>query len=41
MTFKSAYLGNSYLNRRTYPDNSVELVRPRVAVDMFKAIISV
>ena len=33
--------GNSYLNRRTYPDNSVELVKPRVALDMIKTIISV
>ena len=29
-------LGNSYLSRRTYRDNSVELVKPRVALDMFK-----
>ena len=29
-------LGNSYLNRRTYWDNSVELVNRPVALDMFK-----
>ena len=29
-------LGNSYLSRRTYWDNSVEIVKLRVALDMFK-----
>ena len=28
--------GNPYLSRRTYTDNSVELVKPCVALDMFK-----